>query len=383
MVDFTITTTANFDAGTKSQSSSNREVITISDVVSGAANSPAADELQLENLYSDKFDLADADGLTAKLEQANVLGTDAGTFVSDIDTTVNDAYYMKVTHAGGIRAYKTTNLKQKLTGAFDVRVNVDATSRTLNTHVSFFLYKDATNYALLEFLHTGTTRSVLKVGGTSTITPVTSSDNEVSFRITRDAANVIAFYYDLAGGNSWTLIYTAAGFSGDVYVCFDVASGITDGYVTEANYKSLAITSGTFASGGYRTSGNWTSASQTMTAGKLLYDLNLSHSGLDANNYIDKIEILDASDDSILTTYAGNITTGATTTLTASDFDNGFNSTLDTNIKIKLYLVGSGSATPVITEITGNYASGAANFRFDGETFGANPENFRFDGGTW
>lgn len=63
IADKTWTTTADFDTFVKSESSGNREVITETDVVSGAVNAPAAGELQLENLFSDKFDVADADVL--------------------------------------------------------------------------------------------------------------------------------------------------------------------------------------------------------------------------------------------------------------------------------------------------------------------------------
>ena len=96
------------------------------------------------------------------------------------------------------------------------------------------------------------------------------------------------------------------------------------------------------------TSGNWTNTAIQLTD-QQLSQIDITTTDADASNYIDKIEILDADDsDSVLTTYAGNITTVDTTNLSAGDFDNGFDVTTDKNYKIKIYFVGEGGAVSEI-----------------------------------
>jgi len=101
----------------------------------------------------------------------------------------------------------------------------------------------------------------------------------------------------------------------------------------------------------YKSSGNWMSAPQAMPPGQQLYDLTIAVSGGDGSNYITQTEILDASDDSVITTSSTHIST--TTTLTAADFPGGFSGTLNKNLKVKVYMVGSGSSTILVDSIVG------------------------------
>ncbi len=100
----------------------------------------------------------------------------------------------------------------------------------------------------------------------------------------------------------------------------------------------------------YHTSGNWTSATQTMPSGKQLYDLSLTVSGGGTSD-ISKVEVLDSSDNSVITTCTTPIT--ANTVLTAADFDNGFGGTMNKNLKLRLYLVGDGASSIAIEDIQG------------------------------
>jgi len=132
----------------------------------------------------------------------------------------------------------------------------------------------------------------------------------------------------------------------------------------------------------YKTSGNWTSATQAMTAGCKMSNLKITLANTDANNYIDKIEVLDASDDSVITTAAGNITATGQTTLVAGDFDNGLDGTLDTDFKVKVYMVAQAAAAaqPYVSAIEGDYISAVKPYvKFDGEQYSTGG-HLKFDG---
>jgi len=100
------------------------------------------------------------------------------------------------------------------------------------------------------------------------------------------------------------------------------------------------------------TTATWASGSLSVPVGYKLANLTLVYFGVDVNHYIDRVEILDANG-SVLSTYDENIASGTSVTLTSSDFDNGFDSTAGTDFKVKVYLVGNGSSTPVIEEVYG------------------------------
>jgi peptide methionine sulfoxide reductase MsrB len=97
----------------------------------------------------------------------------------------------------------------------------------------------------------------------------------------------------------------------------------------------------------YRSSGTWTSDTQTITAGNQLANMTLNITA-DANNYIDKIEILKASDSSVLYTNNTDLKTSGLHTMHDT-------SAVTENFKVKVYLAGNGDGTPVINDIIGYY----------------------------
>lgn len=113
----------------------------------------------------------------------------------------------------------------------------------------------------------------------------------------------------------------------------------------------------------YKTSGTWISSQLTMPTNKRLKNIKLDLTNGDASNYIDKIEVLKASDSSVLSTYATDQYTDVT--LTKSDFDNGFGSTMNTNIKLKFYFVGDGTKTITLDQLYGDYELGPTGVRRD------------------
>jgi len=100
----------------------------------------------------------------------------------------------------------------------------------------------------------------------------------------------------------------------------------------------------------HTSTGLWKSLEQTITASSKLLNSIITHSGLSATYYIDKIEWLVS--DVVKATYDTNIITGASTTITtptSGSFDD-----VNANFTIKVYMVGDGDNTPTVTEIEWN-----------------------------
>jgi len=103
----------------------------------------------------------------------------------------------------------------------------------------------------------------------------------------------------------------------------------------------------------YKQEGYWLSANLSIPSNEQLSNLTINYSNADANNYIDKIELINADTGSVLSTYNGDLTSfsATSTVLNASDFDNGFSLTNSKNISVKIYFKTQGGSTPVITEV--------------------------------
>lgn len=113
--------------------------------------------------------------------------------------------------------------------------------------------------------------------------------------------------------------------------------------------------------GEYETAGDYTTAELTDHSDDLI-DLEIETSDCDANNYIDRIEIIDNG--AVVATYSDNIITNGTTTITEADLASGtFVGTTGTDIQIKLYLVGDGSNTPVVERFNAGYTINIDNNR--------------------
>ena len=228
------TTTSDFDTrGTKSSSSGNYELETITDNGSNTANC-----LCLANRSGDMFNFADADGLTWKWQDGGSIGAIDG---RDIDTTTNDTLYMKTTMAG-VAKQIVSRTNSTLTGNFDIRVNISATWENGNQFAGFRVYISATDYVVIYMRKlaagTYTLISTTSIGGVAGTTTTTSwTDYNLSFRIVR-TADAVTTYYDTAGGDSWTQHRAvASGFSTnagsvDIYTYHGVTNGSTYLYAT-------------------------------------------------------------------------------------------------------------------------------------------------------
>ncbi len=101
----------------------------------------------------------------------------------------------------------------------------------------------------------------------------------------------------------------------------------------------------------YKTSGTWESENITMPENKILANMTINYTGVDSNNYINKIEWLIAGETKA--TLTDNINSGTSATVltpNTGSFEN-----VNQNFSIKLYLVGNGTHTPSINLIGGFY----------------------------
>ena len=112
------------------------------------------------------------------------------------------------------------------------------------------------------------------------------------------------------------------------------------------------MNSGAFASGGWRTSGSATSPPQT-SPGQPIALVEADVLNGDVANY-NHIDILDASDDSVITSTINPITSNVS--LVAADFDNGFAGTA-IDWKIRPRWIGAGLKSIALDRLAVTYAS--------------------------
>ena len=377
MTDFSITTTADFDAGTKSS------IVTTTDEYD-----IIADEIALSFPYADK----DANLVSYWRFEDNPndeTGTNNG--------TVTGATYTSLGKFGGAYDFDADN--DYISIAADPSLNFGANT---DFSVSAWIYADASanNYILssgaggagegwwLFRILNNALQAGLDDGTTLVTTTGTLALQDAWHHVvaTFDRDGNVTLYVDATADGSADISGIGSIDTTDDYTIGGRSVSLTyefDGRIDEFKIYSRLLTpteiTTLYNSGNqYVASGNWASATQTMTSGSKLNDITITHSGLDASNYIDTIEILDASDDSVISTSTTNIITGASTTLTSSDFDNGFDGTLSTDFKVKIYLVGDNTTTPIITQIDGTYVVGTSYVRFDSQVWGTDTK-VRFD----
>ncbi|MFC2174398.1 DUF2341 domain-containing protein [archaeon] len=101
----------------------------------------------------------------------------------------------------------------------------------------------------------------------------------------------------------------------------------------------------------YKAYGYW--ESETIVPQGVPNKLSITHSGLSTSSYIDKVEWLVSGQ--VKATYGTDVTSGSLTeitTPTSGSFDD-----VDSDYKIRIYLAGDGTATPTLTQLTGEYTS--------------------------
>ena len=358
--DFDWTTTQDFIDGARSFSSGNWEIETVTDNGRNTAN-----EICLANMLGDMFNYADADGLTWKWADETTLSTEVTPYTRNIDTTVNDVYYIQVAPTtSGQYGGRYTKSNVNFTGTFDIRINLDrGSSASGNNQAQFRFHLDSTHYAYI-YLRKPSSGYMTIVAGTqdgataysNTTTLSGGDDNAVSFRIARTSGDTITIYYDLAGGDTWNQHLQTTNWVADSgYAVIGVYRGVVTGTGTSHwyNYKEITLTT---LANAFRTAGNWESDIYAVPADKMLYNLTIDHNGLSASNYISKVEILQGGD--IAYSNDTDITSGSSTTFTGE----GVYNVTTGDMTVKLYLAGNGAGSPIVTRVYGyitDYDSGA------------------------
>lgn len=253
--DFTITTTADFDAGTPTISDRVRDIETNSD-----SPKVSAGEIQVASDFGDGFSEESEDVFTWRWkEHAQLLvGNPNSAWVeSDINQTTAGKLRLGLNGATANCGWSVYS-NNALTGDFDIQVKVDVASLpdTDAGWVYFGVYKkdgtnmDYDNRALIRRYYSATHNLQSRAGPGGTIQTLPTTDNSFSLRLTR-TGTTIYYYYDLAQGEDWTAFGSVvlAGL-GDVNVGLSVATSVGWPYVA-ADFDDFKVNSGTFVGDGY------------------------------------------------------------------------------------------------------------------------------------
>jgi len=213
------------------------------------------------------------------------------------------------------------------------------------------------------------------VGGTSkgsSYVTLSGSQANCKIKFVWDvSANNLKTYYDT--GSGWTLLkeYTSlgtSGFSTPIYMpCLSYNNDLPDVNFKYSNFNFTGTFESGTVSGGdaiiYRTSGNWTSDTISITTGKKLKSMTIDVSGLGTYYNITKVEWLNST--GTVKAYNNTVITSGTSITYYSDAltSGSFDYLNDTeNMKIKIYLQSNGTSTPTIEDIYGYYETTAGFF---------------------
>lgn len=128
----------------------------------------------------------------------------------------------------------------------------------------------------------------------------------------------------------------------------DFDNGFGSGPIANSRFTDITLLP-------YALTSAWESDVRIMDASKKMGDTTITHSGLTAGRYIDKIEWLVAS--VVKATHDTNITSGSSTTIGEGDLTSGtFNDVTD-DFTIKITFVSDGIGIPVVEEVDWNFAS--------------------------
>jgi len=348
--DFTITTTADFDAGVKSQPSpadGNYEIETITDNPANTAN-----QIILANMRGDAFNFDDADGDTWKWNHDNLRPI---TYYSGSANIASGIYTLSTTRNANRTGYDA-NLPVTLTGDFDIRINMTRTVFGLNYRYGVFeVWYNSSNYVWVGFFTDSSTyyvRSRIMIAGTYYDASYSTTDTSISVRIVR-TGSTISTYYDLTGGDTWTQLDSRTAWTYDVNLLMVVHTGNVSGANVEIQYDNFRCDVASFVANGYRTSGNWESAVQTAPSNKKMKETTITYSNVSATNYISRIEWL--VDGAVRAAYETDITSGTSKTITETDLTSGTFMSVHGNWTIKIYLASGGTGSPSVSEISGYY----------------------------
>ena len=348
-----IDTTADFDAGTKSDSLENYEIETRMDnlaILDGT--------MSLGNRFGDCFTYPSADATTWKWEQRNPDGMINATVRTSVITAGSLHLYALNT---GVRGGTTVNIPTQLTGNFDIRVRASGTSAAAinqNENIYMKAYQNSANYAILSLGYDTANyiQSQTMINGVnSAVTTRDGTDVDRLFRIVRNATTIGIYYKmdgaaDITSDTGWTLaLQNSVGTAtGPMWASMQVYTSASINSVIDGYFDNMYVRQGTMASA-FRTSGAWTSALQSMPVSNTLGSTTIYYAGATAQKYIDRVEWL--VNGTVKATYNTDVTSGSSIVIRQSDLASGAFSSVNGPYKVKVYLVGDASGSAIIDRI--------------------------------
>lgn len=289
--EFEFTTTGDFDAGTYSTSSGNREINSNScnlGIGTGA--------IELDSLKGDSFCIADADADTFKWVSDARNGPCATLEIAAGVYNINITSLLTTECVARSSAFVSGDIDVRIR----VRTPIDGSSRA----ISLCLYNEAQlgcntilplGSATVDGLWyrnlVDTVWSAFTVTDALAIQIGLSSDpacEPAYMRITR-ISTTVTFLYS-CNGTTWTTDETATfTTSSNLWIYFSlVVNGLTAG---TAEMDDVHLANGLVSAGGFRSSGTWRSAAQASTTEQ--YDFaSIRYSGVSSTNYVTTFSLI-------------------------------------------------------------------------------------------
>lgn len=343
----TFTSTADYDAGVKAPTTDENLGVESNTDNLGIATGA----FELGSLKGDAFNTVSADANTAKWDlfssgacETSILSIGGGVLNEDVECLT-----------GGSRAVYGS---ATITGDWDVSVKLDKTVDTGTTNQwRFGLFSASNSFCggigedgVLNAIVDGNIQAYTCINtvflqvGTNTAVP----SDPVWLRMTR-ATNTFTWFYSTDG-----VIYTqdeqttSASIPNPLIPYIDVYAD-SAGEPTGADWDDYRVNTGTVGAGGFRTTGSWTSASQTSTGSSAT--VTITYSGASATNYIDYMALYEGVTQLAIDNTDRTSGTSASTT---------FIVTVPTGWSVRIGLAGGGGGTPTMEQVVVEVESEAA-----------------------
>jgi hypothetical protein len=331
------TSTADFDAGTKSQPGSpdgNYQVETVTDNPVIAVGS-----FQLASVSGDSFTLADADGQTFKWDSVGSAGQTFSVSSGKLNLIWPPTF-------GGLHGLFTS---ATVSGALDVRATI--TKVTTDGYLVFGLFQNEASYGavgqngiMYYWSNNGRIIAYHSANGALTAIGDQTTPNiitDLHLRMTA-SGTAVAWSYS-TDGITWTPdeSETFGAMPAGVHVEFGAE---TNGAGSSWTVDDYSLSTGTVGAGGYRASGNWKSVGQTATA-ELFNNITVAYTGASASTYITAVSLIDGTG-AYKYTDNTDLTAGTTHTYAVP------NAAVSGSWKVQVNLTGGGAGTVNVQSVS-------------------------------
>lgn len=348
-----IDTTAEYEAGTFSDSLGQRDVSTNECNLWIPVNT-----LSLNSPSGDGFCVDDSDAETLYWTHCNAVGsgvaeiTNGALRLSLIGPSTGDRHVVRSLNSWG------ANIDMRISQSLTIpQIPADSWFQILNEPTCLYNGSGSVDGALYQTLGQGVrgsytlTAFTIQNGGVATVcgSALTFSQSPVWKRVTFIAStNTWSFYYSF-DGSAWTFhVSCVLAVTGPFYASFEqgdngnplsIIDDFDDWYAASNVIAGSGLTN---TSSEYRTTGVWYSEPFTIVSGQRLARVALTHSGLSVDSIIDQVDF--EIDGSVIETFPGDINTGSITYLYSDSNRIG-------EARIGIRLSGNGSLTPYILSV--------------------------------